>query len=73
MEGGYIERSAVQLGNAVPVLEKGRGGYMGRTRSMGALVAALYCLPTLADDEHPGAGSGVDNWVIVMVISELFD
>ena len=35
------------------------GGYMGR--SMGALVPALYCLPTLPDDEHAaGDGDGGD-------------
>ena len=33
-------------------------GYMGR--SMGALVPALYCLPTLPDDEQAGADGDGD-------------
>ena len=59
----------MQTGNAVEWKSGRRGGYMGR--SMGALVAPLYCLPTLPDgDDDGGDGDdGVDDNDDIRVIS----
>ena len=48
MEGGYIERSAVQLGNAVLVLEKGERGLYGADSEYGSISGSTL-LPSHAD------------------------